>query len=304
MAALAGMRVFITGAAGFVGLHLQPRLEAAGAVPIATDRELDVSDAGAVAAAVERERPDAIVHLAAQSSVVASWEDPRGAYEVSYLGAHAVLEAARRSAPEARILLVGSGEVYGSAAPGAPPFDEAAPLRPQTPYGRAKAAADLLGAAYARRGLDVVRVRPFNHTGPGQSDGFVASSFARQIAEIETGARAPVLRVGNLESVRDFLDVGDVVDAYVRLLDRSVPATVYNVASGTGVPVRAILERLLARARVEPEVEVDPERVRPADASVGSAARLGAATSWSPRVPLADTLAGLLDDWRRRVSAG
>lgn len=297
------MRALVTGSAGFVGQHLLPRLGDAGFEVIGTDLELDVTNEAAVAAKVAELRPAVIVHLAALSSVAASWREPELAYRVNYLGTRSVLEATARVASEARVLLVGSAEEYGSAEPGSAPFTEASPLRPRSPYARAKAAADLLGARYAQRGLDVVRVRPFNHAGPGQSDVFVLASFARQVAEIESRRREPVLRVGNLNSVRDFLDIEDVIEAYVRLLDPRVPAGVYNVASGNGAPLSDHLEALLALARLRPSIEVDPERLRPADFAVGDAGRLRRATGWAPRVPLSRTLERVLDYWRKRVAA-
>jgi len=297
------VQALVTGAAGFVGQHLVPRLADAGWQVHAVDRELDVRDAAAVEARVAEVSPHAIVHLAAQSSVAESLGDPESSARVNYVGARHLLEAAWREAPRARVLLVGSGEQYGAAAPGSAAFTESASLRPRTPYARSKACADLLGAHYAARGLDVIRVRAFNHAGPGQSDAFVLASFARQAAEIAAGRRAPVLAVGNLDSVRDFLDVDDVVDAYVRLLDPRVPAGAYNVASGTGRRIGALLDALLAEASLSARVEVDPARLRPADSSVGDAARLRAATGWLPRVPFELTLRRVLDDWRARVAA-
>ncbi len=297
------MRAFVTGAAGFVGRHLVARLREIGHEVTGTDRELDVSDASIVEPFFARLRPDLIVHLAAVSSVAASREDPGLAMRVNFFGAHTLLEAALRHAPRARILLVGSGESYGSSPPGAPPFTEASPLRPSSPYARTKAAADLLGGCYAERGLDIVRVRPFNHTGAGQSDAFVASSFARQLVEIERGTRPGVLHVGNLDSVRDFLDVADVVAAYALLCDSRVPAGAYNVASGQGVRAGALLEALCQLAGLAPRIEIDAARLRPSDCSVGDAARLRAATGWAPSVPLATTLARVLAHWRAELSA-
>lgn len=337
-------RIWVTGAGGFVGSHLVPRLRAAGAEVIPTDHDVDVRQPAPLAAALRRLRPDAVVHLAALSSVAASVREARTTWEVNYLGARNLLAAAAQNAADRalplrssplrslplRILLVGSGAVYGSSAPGAPPFDESAPLRPGSPYAWAKACADLLGARYAERaaraggatggaradhagggqptGLAVVRVRPFNHTGPGQSDVFVASSFARQIAEIEAGRREPVLRVGNLDSVRDFLPVEDVIEAYLRLLDPAVPPAAYNLASGRGLRIGDLLERLLAHARTEVRqrvrVEMDARRWRETDVSVGSAERLRKAAGWAPRPAarvLDESLARLLESWRDQV---
>ena len=299
----ARMQVFVTGAAGFVGRRLQARLEAGGAQVIGTDVELDVGDAGRVADAVSAARPDAIVHLAAISFVPEAASNPEAVYRVNFLGAHSVLEATRKLSPGVRLLLVGSGYVYGAADPGAPPFAESSPLRPDSPYAWSKAAADLLGGIYQDRGVDVVRVRPFNHTGPGRPDHFVESSFARQIAEIEAGLRPPKMAVGNLDAVRDFLDLEDVLDAYVRLLDPEVPAGVYNVASGKSTSIRDLLDLLLAESSIQPAVTVDQARWRPADSSVGSAERLEKAIGWAPKIPLRETLERLLDGWRETVRA-
>ncbi len=296
------MRVLVTGAEGFVGRHLVPRLRGDGHEVFATDRDLDVTDAAGVAKRVAELGPDAIVHLAALSSVAASWREPELSFRVNFLGSRSVLRAAA-SAAGVRVLWIGSADEYGSAAPGSPAFTEASPLRPGSPYARCKAAADLLGAVYADAGLDLVRVRPFNHAGPGQSPDFVLASFAKQVAEIESGRREPVLRVGNLDSIRDFLDIEDVIEAYVRLLDRSVAAGVYNVASGIGARVGDHLEALIALATTKPTVEIDPERLRPADFAVGDATRLRQASGWQPTIPMADTLERVLGYWRDQVSA-
>ena len=149
----------------------------------------------------------------------------------------------------------------------------------------------------------MIRVRPFNHTGPGQRDEFVASSFARQIAEIEAGLRPPRLAVGNLDCVRDFLDVDDVIEAYWRLLDPSTPPGVYNVAPEDAVTIRDVLDILLSQAHVTPTIEVDRARFRPTDAMRGDAKRLRRSTGWEPRIALRDTLRGLLDYWRNAVRA-
>ena len=296
--------MLVTGSRGFVGGHLVPRLEERGFRPLGTDREdLDVTDPKAVAAIVAGERPDAVVHLAAVSSVAAARSDPREAFRVNFAGARNLLAAVSRHVPRARVLLVGSGEAYGPLAAEAAPFDETAALRPVSVYGRSKAAADLLGAAWSGRGLDVVRVRAFNHTGPGQSDDFVLASFARQLCEIEKHQQSPVIRTGNLESIRDFLDVGDVVAAYAALLDPRVPQGAYNVASGTGLRIGALLERLMQIVGVRAEIRVEPARLRPSDRSIGDASRLRRATGWAPHIALDRTLASLADDWRQRVSA-
>lgn len=295
------MRVFVTGAAGFVGGHLLPRLRDAGAEVTATDREVDVTDAASLGAALHAARPDGLIHLAAQSSVQASIADPAQAFRLNYLGSRNVLRTVEREAPKARVLLIGSSDAYGSGDAGDRLIAETDPLLPESPYARSKAAAELLGALACDRGLDVVRVRAFTHIGPGQTDRFVAASFARQVAEIAEGVREAKLVVGNLDSVRDFLDVRDVVNAYTMLLDPKVPAGTYNVASGRGVAIREILDELMSLAGVSATIEVDPERFRPTDHRIGDATRLREATGWEPRIPLRDTLAEMLEDWRRRV---
>ncbi len=298
------MRVYVTGAGGFVGGRLLPALEAAGHAVIAADHEVDVTSRAAVAAAFDDARPDAVIHLAAQSSVAKSLSDPGAAWRVNYLGTRAVLQALAEAVPGARLLVIGSADQYSPSGPGSTPFDETTPLRPRSPYARSKAAAEQLARLAARDGLDVVCVRAFNHTGPGQTDTFVVPDFAHQVAAIAAGRREPLMRVGNLESVRDFLDVRDVVDAYLRLLDRDVPADVYNVASGEGQRIADILEGLCARAGVEPTIETDPDRHRPTDWLVGDARKLEAATGWRPRHAFDATLDDVLDDWRDRVAAG
>ena len=288
------VRIWITGAAGFVGRRLTAALTSSGHTVIGVDREVEITDAAAVARSLASARADAIVHLAAMSSQADALREPTPAARVNYWGTRAVLEAARTAAPDARVLLVTSGAVYGNSAVGAAPLRESDPLSPASPYARSKACADLLGERYAEHGLDVVRVRPFNHTGPGQASGFVAPAFARQVAAIAAGRSAPRIVVGNLDSVRDFLDVDDVVDAYQRLLDRGVPADAYNVASGVGRRIGDLLDALIELAGTRCAIEVDPARVRPTDTAVGDASRLRAVTGWEPRIPWRETLSRLL----------
>jgi GDP-4-dehydro-6-deoxy-D-mannose reductase len=296
------VRVLVTGAQGFVGRHLVPLLIDRGWEVTATDRDLDVTDRIAVEAKLTQLKPQAVVHLAAQSSVAASHEDPDLTLRVNYLGALSVLRGAQHCGSRPRVLLIGSADQYGTTHLGSEPFTEASPLRPTSAYARSKAEADQLGEQFADLGLPIVRIRAFNHSGPGQPDSFVLASFARQIAEIEIGQREPVMRVGNLDSVRDFLDVADVVDAYIRLLDAQVEPTAYNVCSGVGVQLSVLLEALLERASIRPRIEPDPERFRPTDFSVGDASRLRAATGWEPTVPIEQTLDRLLSYWRQQVS--
>jgi len=300
---LARMRVFVTGASGFVGRRLLPRLRTAGHEVHGADRETDVTDPTAIRAALRSFRPDALIHLAAMSSVTQSWREPELCYRLNFIGTRTLLAAVEGVCPEARVLLVGSADQY-AANTGAPnqPIDESTALRPRSPYARSKAAAEILGRLAAEREIDVVRVRAFNHTGAGQSDDFVASSFARQLAEIRLGLREPVMRVGNLESVRDFLHVDDVLRAYLALLDGGVPARAYNVASERGTPIRELLDLLIARAGVEVRIERDPARWRETDWLVGDAARLREATGWRPEISLPAILEELYEDWLEKAA--
>lgn len=297
------MRVFVTGVGGFVGRRIRPRLEALGHQVIGADREVDVTDPRLLETALADAEPDAVIHLAAMSSVARSWQEPALCYRLNFLGTRSLLECVRRRCADARVLLVGSADQYSPASgdPGdASPFDETTPMRPRSPYARTKAAAEMLGGAASTEGLDVVRVRAFNHTGAGQADTFVVSSFARQVAAIRAGRQAPIMRVGNLESVRDFLHVDDVIDAYAALLDRSVPADVYNVAGGIATPIQTVLDRLIELAGIEPRVETDPERFRPTDWLVGDATRIRTVTGWRPSIPLDAILRELYEDWSKR----
>jgi GDP-4-dehydro-6-deoxy-D-mannose reductase len=253
---------------------------------------------------VRAARPDAIAHLAAVSFVPEAEAEPARAFRVNFLGTRAVLEAAAGEAPRARVLLVTSAAVYGSAPPGSDGFDEGAPLRPATSYARSKAAADLLGAHYAARGLAVLRARPFNHTGAGRPEGFVESRLARDVVRIAAGAIPPRLALANPTSERDFLHADDVVAAYVALLAPGAPPGAYNVASGERVTLRALAERICRLGGVAPELVATGDPLRPPDASFGSAARLARATGWRPLRSLDDTLGELLADWRARIAAG
>jgi GDP-4-dehydro-6-deoxy-D-mannose reductase len=268
------------------------------------DREIDVTEPSAIGTALRRHRPDAIIHLAAMSSVAQSWEEPERCFHLNFTGTRTLLHAVESHCPRARLLLIGSADQYLATAPQARPMDESTPLRPRSPYARTKAAAEILGQRAAERGLDVVRIRAFNHTGAGQSDAFVASSFARQVAAIAAGRQEPVLRVGNLESVRDFLHVDDVLKAYLALLDPAVPADVYHVAGEQATAIQVVLDRLLAISGVQARVETDPERFRPTDWLVGDASRLREATGWRPTIPLHSILEELYRDWLARDAAG
>ncbi len=294
----AGERAFVTGGAGFAGRHLLDLLPGA----IAPSREqLDLLDADAVRAAVHESAPETVWHLAALASVGRSWQAPAETLSQNLAMTANLLEAVRAEAPAATFVLIGSGEVYGP--PQRLPVDEDAPLRPQNPYAVSKAAVDLLGGQYAdAHGLRVVRLRPFNHAGPGQGDDYVIGTLTRQVAAAEAaGNEEAVVRTGNPDSARDFSDVRDVARAYLAAAE--LDPGVYNVASGRAVSVRELIELVQAAARIPVRHEVDPARVRAHDVPEvrGSVERLRAATGWAPEIPLEQTVADTLEGWRRQV---
>jgi len=315
------MQVLITGVAGFVGGHMVDFLrhqhpEAAivgldnhpGARARALGIEIvqaDLEDAASVRAALARLRPDRVIHLAAQSSPQRSWADPAGTLRTNVLGMLHLLEAVRAGAAAPRILAVGSTDEYGLARPDEVPLREDAPLRPASPYAVSKVAQGYLALQYALSpGLHVVRTRTFHHTGPRRGEQFAESSFARQLAEIEAGQRPPRLEVGNLEAVRDFTDVRDVVRAYWLLLQKGTPGQVYNVCSGSGTRLSDLLRLLVDLSGLRIDVRVDQGRLRAGDVPelVGDRSRLTADTGWEPRIPLERSLADLLTYWRERVA--
>lgn len=307
------MRVLVTGSAGFVGGHLVPALARLGHEVVAWGSPraggVDVRKAASVREGVARARPEAVIHLAGITHLPKVLEDPEAAAEVNVGGARNVLEALRHEAPGACVVIVSSGAVYGAPPPEAMPLDETFTPVAEHPYGLQKLAAERLADQYWKQhGLDTIIARPFNHLGPGQGARFAASWFAIQIARAEQGLMEPRLRVGNLEPKRDLLDVGDVVSAYCKLIEPSVPAGIYNIASGTSIRIGWILDWFIARAKVPVAIESDQSLFRPMDAPDlrGSHEKLTAATGWRPVVPIEKTLSDVLEDARvqTRLQAG
>lgn len=312
------MRVLITGIAGFAGSALaqslldNPDVEIHGIIHRHDWRiramrgqihlhKGDLRNPSWVDEMIQAVQPEVLLHLAAWSDVGGSWSQPWVAYELNIHCQLNLLEAVRRFAPECRVLVVGSNEVYGRVRAEDLPVSEETPFRPNSPYGVSKIAQDMMGYQYfCNYGLPIVRVRSFNHIGPGQADDFVASAFARQIAEIEAGQREPVLQVGNLTAVRDFTDVRDVVAAYWLAVQKGEPGAVYNVGSGQGYSIQTVLDTLLDMSSASIRVEQDPARLRPSDvpAMICDNRRLVEATGWQPRIELRRTLQEVLDGWR------
>lgn len=301
---MCAMRALVTGASGFVGRHLVAHLEACGDEVVSSDRATDgtdITDAAAVTALVRDVRPEVIYHLAGWADVGGSWKAPVDAFRANAEGTLNVLGAATEHEVQ-RVLAVSSADVYGIVAPTELPLTEDSPLRPASPYAASKVAADYLGLqAWLGRGLPVMRVRAFNHLGPGQTDKFVASALASRIVRAERDG-GEVLTVGDLSARRDFTDVRDVVRAYRLLVESGEPGEVYNVCSGVDLAVRDLAEQLVSLSRVPLRLEVDESLLRPVELPVlrGSHDRLTAATGWEPEIPLATTLSDLLEDWRSR----
>ncbi len=318
------MRVLITGVTGFAGRHLatllveqhrdtevwglsrwdSPRENLRPLEAVLTLVDGDLTDAGSLVRALQSSKPDVLIHLAAASTVSSSWATPTEVMAVNVLGTINLLEAVRTLDLNPVIVLAGSAEAYGTVAGDELPVRETQHFHPVSPYGVSKAAVDLLGHQYrAAYGLRAVRLRLFNHTGPGRPDRFVASSFARQIAEIERGLRSPVLEVGNLDVVRDFTDVRDVARAYWAAAVHGEPGAAYNVCSGRPVSIRHLLDALCGLSTADVEVHVDPGRLRTAEIPVlyGDPQAFTTATGWEPTIPLAQTLHDILEWWRKRV---
>lgn len=285
------MRVFVTGASGFVGRYVVAAFGAAGYDVHESGglNPLDIRDAHAVTAAMRDAAPDVIVHLAAQTFVPRSLEAPQETFDTNVGGTRIVAEAAAALPARPRLIFASSAEVYGAVDAAALPIRESQPRNPLNPYARSKAQAEDVLRQYADR-LDTVIVRSFNAIGPGQDERFVVSSFAHQLARIACGAD-PVMHVGNLDAKRDFLDVRDAAAAYVALAEHGRPGAVYNVCSGTAHPIRDVLRELILAARVPVEVRQDPARMRPSDIPlfVGSNEALRA-TGWSPSFTLRATV--------------
>lgn len=318
------MRSLITGVGGFAGSHLADYLLA----NADADAEVWGSDLSgaprpyhsaqlkllacnllapeAARALVERVQPDRIYHLAGQAFVGESWADPWPTLETNLRAQVNLFEAVLANNLRPRILVLGSADEYGRVLAEDLPIRETTPLRPDSPYSVSKVGQDFLGLQYhLSRGMDVVRVRPFNHIGPRQNSKFVAPAFAAQIAAIESSRQPPILRAGHLESRRDFTDVRDMVRAYALALEHGEAGEVYNIGSGQSRTVRELLHGLLSFSSAQISVELDPTRLRPSDVLEMrcDATKFHARTNWEPGIPFEQSLRDLLDYERARASA-
>jgi len=316
------VRVFLTGVTGPVGSSLatylvaQPGLEIHAFKRWRSDlrpiqhiseslsfHEGDIEDPFAIAQAIEKVKPDRIYHLAAQSYPTASWDAPIVTLRTNVEGTVNLLEAVRRYAPQARVHIAGTSAEYGFVRPEDTPITETHPLRPASPYGVSKVAAELTGLQYQLNyGLHVVVTRSFNHVGPHQGDRCAIQTFCQQMAAIEAGRQKPLLMVGNLEARRDFTHTADVAQALWLLLEHAPAGEVYNLCSGKATRIGEIVELVREQGRVPVEIVLDPTRLRPADEPilVGDNQKLKAATGWQPCIEMPQIVAELLNYWRNR----
>lgn len=309
------MKILVTGTGGFVGPHLIRELAAAGHTVQATDiyehpsdglplesfTLCDLSDSKDTAAMLKELKPDAIIHLAGWSHVGASWDNPAEVIELNLVTTlHLYESASDHLAPGSRFLFISSADVYGAVQPHQLPLDEESPVAPASPYAVSKYSAELvLEMVHTKSHVDLLMVRPFNHIGPGQSLKFACPDFARQIAEIQAGRR-DVLRHGNLESKRDFLDVRDVCNAYRLVLEKAPAGELYVIAGGVSVSMDWIVRRLFHFAGIEPRMELDSKRLRASDTPDlrGSAAKLKRVVGWRPKYDYDTTLSEILEEAR------
>jgi GDP-4-dehydro-6-deoxy-D-mannose reductase len=317
------MRALVTGISGFVGGHLTEHLVASGDVVVGLSASgrwpAELSHLGrtakierfdiagepeaSLAEILRRKQPEVIYHLAAQSNPQASVDDARATWSLNFWGSFNLLEAVKLSGQKPRVILVSSGVCYGNPADEFIPVNENCPVRPNNPYAASKAAVDLLAIQHhLAHGSDVISVRPFNHAGPRQSDRYVLAALAFQVAKVEAGLLAR-LEVGNLDVVRDFTDVRDVVRAYRLLALSGQPGETYNLGSGLGTRIADALEYLRSLARTPVEVFVDQSRIRPVDQPmlVADPTKLKSAVGWQPEYPIQTTLADMLDCCRKTI---
>lgn len=315
------MRALITGITGFVGSHLAEYLLKEGIEIYGTIRwrskadniehirnkikliEADMRDGYSLERAVKESKPDYVFHLASQSFVPMSWRAPADTIETNVIGTIHLFEAIRKLEVAPRVHVAGSSEEYGMAYPDELPIKETNPLRPLSPYGVSKVAQDKLSYQYHKSyGLKIVVTRAFNHTGPRRGEVFIASNFAKQVAEIEKG-KEPITYVGNLNAQRDFSDVRDIVRAYWLALQKGEFGEVYNICSEKTRTMQEILDLLLSMTNKNIEVKQDPSRMRPSDVEIlqGDCSKFKQQTGWEPRIPFEKTLEDLLNYWRERV---
>lgn len=292
------MRILVTGASGFVGRHL---VKSTGALDLErAGGRVDIRDRESLREALGDREFDAVVHLAAQSFVPESFADPEATFSVNFNGTYNLLYVLREVGFKGKLLYVSSGDTYGLVSPDSLPIQEDHPLRPRSPYAVSKVAAEALCYQWSQTGsFELVMARPFNHIGPGQSERFAVSEFARQIARIKLGRQEPVLMTGDIDVTRDFTDVRDIVAAYVSLLEAGSNSEVYNVCSGKEYSLRSLIGQMLEISGIDVQIETDPNRMRKNEQTrvYGSYAKLHGQTGWQPSIPIGHTLKEVLEYW-------
>jgi GDP-4-dehydro-6-deoxy-D-mannose reductase len=311
------MKALITGINGFVGDHLSALLHSKNIEVYGTDiagdfskpgvhtSYMDLMDQEQIIKALSLIQPDTIYHLAGQSNVGLSWKEPFLTLNVNVMGTMNLLEAVRKTAPGAKVLIIGSGDQYGIVSPEQCPLSEGTVLKPQNPYAVSKAMQEQTATVYVRAyGLNVVMVRAFNHIGPGQKPGFVAPDFACNIVKIEKGLQKS-MSVGNLEAMRDFSDVRDIVRGYQMLMEKGATGEIYNIGSGMPIKISDLLKRMISLSAAKIEVFEDPEKMRPSDSPIiyADCSKIHEHTGYKPQITLEQTLTDVLDYWRTSLSA-
>ncbi|ARU86603.1 GDP-mannose 4,6-dehydratase [Pseudomonas sp. M30-35] len=298
-------RLFVTGRSGFVGQHLEATLAA---LPTADwqlieSARFDLLVPESLDAALAETCPDAVIHLAGQTFVPEAFRDPQCTFEVNLLGTLNLLQALKRRGFSGTFLYVSSGDVYGRVDEADMPIAENLMVKPRNPYAVSKVSAELLCLQWAyTESWRVMIARPFNHIGSGQSESFLVADMARQLIRIKQGLQAPVLNVGDVDVTRDFLDVGDVVAAYLLLLEKGQSGEVYNLCSGMERKVRDVIMEMAHLVGVKVVLEQDPARLRRAEQRrvVGCARKLQTQTGWKPCAAFSQTLLSVLSDWEGR----
>ena len=316
------MKAFITGISGFAGSHLTELLIEKGYEVFGTffDKstfsnlngfenkikvyQCDIRNYDTLKNVIEGVKPDKIYHLAAISFVPTSLKDPKLTFDTNLYGTLNLYQAVIDLEMNPMILFVGSADEYGIVNENDLPIKEECPFNPVNPYSISKASADFLSFFYFKNySLNIIRVRPFNHIGPRQSPEFVCSSLAKQIVEVEKGLREPIIKVGNLETKRDFTDVRDMVKAYWLALDKGEPGKVYNICSGSAIQIKGVLNHLLELSSRKVEIMKDPKRMRPSDNPIlqGNSSKFRRRSGWKPKIPLEKTLKDILEYWRKAL---
>lgn len=312
------MRILVTGANGFVGKHLIQALcrrrhqvfaagvhESHAVSPEIATLHFDIVNYLDVKKCMQQVNPDGVIHLAAQSMVKASWEDPTNTVNINILGTVNIVRAVKEVVPNARVLTIGTSEEYGLTGKKGIPLTEDDKCLPQNPYAISKLAAGQFALQIAQKDqLNVIHVRPFNHFGPGQRTGFVVSDFASQIVQIERNLIPPIIRVGDLTAQRDFTDVRDIVEAYIALMENiEVCNGIYNICSGTAHSIEAILDQLLGYAATPITIDVDQSLFRPVEVPlfVGSAQKIQDVVGWRPKRDFRASILETLQWWRTQV---